>query len=175
LVFGASNSSKSINKALAEYVAGLLQNVEVEVLDLNDFEMPIFSIDREEQNGIHPLANEFKEKLKWADGFIVSFAEHNGAFTAAYKNIFDWVSRIEKSFWGDKPMLLLATSPGGRGARSVLDMAYKRYNFTNKNDIQQFSLPSFYENFTKENGIVKDELKIELMAQLGAFEKAINQ
>jgi len=54
-------------------------------------------------------------------------------------------------------------------------MAYKRYSFTNKNDIQQFSLPSFYENFTKENGIVKDELKIELMAQLGAFEKAINQ
>jgi len=106
LVFWASNSSKSINKALAEYVAGLLQNVEVEVLDLNDFERPIFSIDREEQNGIHPLANEFKEKSKWADGFIVSFAEHNGAFTAAYKNIFDWVSRIEKSFWGDKPMLL---------------------------------------------------------------------
>jgi chromate reductase, NAD(P)H dehydrogenase (quinone) len=147
IVFGASNSRQSINKKLAIYAAGQLSNFEIEALDLNDYEMPIFSVDKESENGIHPLALKFKEKLKTADGFLISFAEHNGAYTAAYKNIYDWVSRIEKSFWGDKPLFLMATSPGARGGKSVLEMAYNRYSFTNKGEIVQFSLPSFNDNF----------------------------
>ena len=51
IAFGGSNSQQSINKKLATYVAHLFENYEVEVLDLNDFAMPLFSVDLEKEVG----------------------------------------------------------------------------------------------------------------------------
>ena len=64
LAFGASSSKKSINKRLAVYVAHRIPNADVNVLDLNDYEMPIYSIDRENEDGIPDLAYTFKEQFK---------------------------------------------------------------------------------------------------------------
>ena len=124
LAFGASNSKNSLNKKLAAFAAYQVENVEVNLVDLNDYEMPIYSIDREKETGLPDLAIQFKQQIKDADGIIISFAEHNSAYTAAYKNIYDWVSRIERNVWENKPMFLLATSPGGRGAKTVLERVW---------------------------------------------------
>ena len=158
LAFGASSSKNSINKTFAHYAASRFKNVEVNLLDLNDFEMPIYSIDREEENGFPAEAIEFKEHIKAADAIVISFAEHNGAYTAAFKNIFDWISRIEKDVWGNKPMLLLGTSPGGRGASTVLNLAFEKFKRMNTNTIASFSLPSFKMNFSEEKGIIDPSL-----------------
>jgi chromate reductase len=112
IAFGASSSKTSINKQLATYTANQFENTLIEVLDLNNYEMPIFSTDKEAQIGIPQLAQDFYDKLGTADLIIISFAEHNGAYTAAFKNIFDWISRINGKTFQEKPTLLLATSPG---------------------------------------------------------------
>ena len=114
IAFGASSSKQSINKQLATYTANQFQNASVEILDLNDYEMPIFSVDKEKENGIHPLAQDFYAKIGSADFIVISFAEHNGNFSSAFKNILDWTSRINAKTFQEKPMLLLATSPGAR-------------------------------------------------------------
>lgn len=155
LAFGASNSSSSINKQLTTYASSLLTESEVNLIDLNDYEMPIYGIDKENASGIPQSAHDFKAHINDADGIIISFAEHNGAYTTAFKNIFDWVSRIEKEIWYDKPMLLLATSPGARGGISVLNIANTTIGFANKNVVGHFSLPRFYNNF--ENGIITNQ------------------
>ncbi|WP_341226771.1 NAD(P)H-dependent oxidoreductase [uncultured Arcticibacterium sp.] len=173
LAFGASSSKASINRKFAIYAANAIENVEVEILDLNDFEMPIFSVDRENENGIHPLAYKFKEHIKAADGILISFAEHNAAYSAAYKNIYDWASRIEKSFFYDKPLCLLATSPGARGGARVLDIAFNAYSFANKNLVTKFSLPSFSQNFKEGEGLVNSELKDALFTELEKFKAAL--
>lgn len=173
LAFGASSSKHSINKKLATYAANQLKNVEVEMLDLNDFEMPIFSVDRERENGIHPLAYKFKEHIKWSDGILISFAEHNAAYSAAYKNIYDWASRIEKGFWMGKPLFLMATSDGARGGKRVLEIAYNAYSFNYTNEIAKFSLPSFNENFNENQGITNEELKAGFLTELRKFEEAL--
>ena len=85
VAFGASSSSKSMNKQLATYTAQLIDNSHAIILDLNNFEMPIYSEDFERLNGIPKEAYDFKEIIKEADGIIISFAEHNGAYTAAFK------------------------------------------------------------------------------------------
>lgn len=51
---------------------------------------------------------------------LVSFAEHNGFVTAAWKNLFDWMSRIELKLWQGKPLVMLAASPGPRAGAGVL-------------------------------------------------------
>lgn len=171
LAMGASSSRKSINKRFAQYAANLVRNAKVDMLDLNDYEMPIYSIDKENEGGIPQLAHDFKAKVLAADGIIISFAEHNGAYSTAFKNIFDWISRIDKDVWGQKPMLLLATSPGARGGRTVLDIAVSKFSFMNKNTIASFSLPSFSQNFSE--GIVDEELKMSFEQQLRIFEEAL--
>ncbi len=173
LAFGASNSKNSINRKLAKYVASKIENAAVNFLDLNDFEMPIYSIDREKESGIPELAQSFKVHIKNADRIIISFAEHNGAYTAAFKNIMDWVSRLEGSIWEDKPMFLMATSPGGRGGKSVLDLASNSFKHMNKNTITSFSLPSFNQNFSEENGITDDDLLETFNQQLNTFKDSL--
>ena len=62
LAFAGSSSRHSINKKLATYAAGLFENAEVELLDLNDYELPLFSVDREKLIGHPPIAKHFWKK-----------------------------------------------------------------------------------------------------------------
>ena len=161
VAFGASSSSKSINKDLALFAVSQIENIEEIILDLNDFEMPIYSTDRQKENGIPDLAFKFNEILKNSDGIIISFAEHNSSYTAAFKNIFDWISRVEKEVWYNKPLFLIATSDGSRGAITVLKMAHQRISKGGQIDIPIFSLPDFTKNFDPKLGITNLDLKDE--------------
>ena len=163
IAFAGSNSQDSINKKLAIYAASLFENTQVEVLDLKDFQMPLFGIDIEKEIGQHSLAKAFLDKIALADILVVSLAEHNGNYSAAFKNIFDWCSRINGKVFQEKPMLLMATSPGGRGGASVLEIAknaFPRFGAILKGT---FSLPSFNDNFDVEKGIISN---LELDNQL---------
>ena len=170
IAFGASSSKQSINKQLATYTANQFQNASVEILDLNDYEMPIFSVDKEKENGIHPLADDFYAKIGSADFIVISFAEHNGNFSSAFKNILDWTSRINAKTFQEKPILLLATSPGARGGSSVLDIATKRFPFQGGVVKGSFSLPSFNDNFDTEKGITNEDLKNQLLVIVNSIE-----
>lgn len=150
IAFGASPSKNSINKKLATYAASLFANAEVEILDLNNFQMPLFTVDLEAEIGQHELAKAFLAKIQSADFLVVSLAENNGNYSTAFKNIFDWCSRIDVKIFQEKPMLLMATSPGARGGASVLEIAktaFPRYGADIK---ATFSLPSFNANFDIE-------------------------
>lgn len=172
LVFGASNSSNSINHKLAMYAGSFIDNAEIIEVDMNDFEMPIYGIDKEKANGIPNKAVEFKEMVKNANGLIISFAEHNGTYTVAFKNVMDWISRLKGDLWENKPMLLLATSPGKRGARKVLKHAAEDLPYRGAQIIAHFSLPSFGDNFT--NGkVVNEELNNELKNHINNFKSQI--
>lgn len=134
LAFAASNSRNSINRALVEYaVSNLLPKAgpqaEVEFLDLNDYEMPIYSIDRQQENGIPQQAQDFFNRIGRSDALLISFAEHNGFASAAWKNIFDWMSRIDIKVWQDKPMVILAATPGPRAGEGVLTTQEKAAPF----------------------------------------------
>lgn len=172
IVFGASNSKESINKQLAVYAGSLLKDVTVEVLDLNNYSMPIYSIDIENNDGIHPEALKFNDHLQSADAFIISFAEHNGSYTAVFKNAYDWVSRINAKVWGDKPVLLLATSPGARGGITVLETAKGRFPYMGAKIVGDLSFPSFFENF-KEGKVVNKELKESIELQVSKLQDAL--
>ena len=172
IAFAGSNSKHSINKQLATYTASLLHDVEVDVLDLNDFELPLYSIDLENENGIPENAVKFLDQIKSADGIVLSLAEHNGAYSSVFKNLFDWMSRIDGKLWSNIPMLLMATSPGGRGGASVLEIARGRFPYMGGNIVADFSLPSFLTNFSEGN-IINKELFADLNSKVELFTKAL--
>jgi len=172
IAFAGSNSKSSINKTLANYAAEQIKNVEISLLDLNDFELPLYGIDLENEHGIPDNAHNFLNEIKASDGIVLSLAEHNGAYSTAFKNIFDWMSRIDGKLWNDKPMLLMATSPGGRGGATVLDIARNRFPYMGGNIVADFSLPFFSKNFTP-NGIADEDLKTSLHSAISEFSNAL--
>ena len=164
LAFAASNSKKSINKQLVTYASKLIENAEVETLDLNDYELPLFSVDREEELGEPPaLAQQFFDKIGEADALLISYAEHNGSYTAAYKNLYDWASRIDMKVFQGKPMVMLATSPGPGGARNVLATATTSAPYFGGELKAELSIPSFYDTFDSETNTFKNK---DIQAQL---------
>ncbi|GAA4953284.1 NAD(P)H-dependent oxidoreductase [Algibacter agarivorans] len=172
IAFAGSNSKTSINKQLATYASSLVDNVQVKVLDLNDFELPLYGIDLENEKGIPDHAHAFLEYIRSADGIVLSLAEHNGAYATVFKNIFDWMSRIDGKLWSDKPMLLMATSPGGRGGASVLEIAKGRFPYMGGHIVAEFSLPSFHDNFS--NGkLINEALNVTLNNAIATFQKAL--
>lgn len=155
IAFAGSNSKVSINKQLAVYASGLVEGVNVSVLDLNDYVLPLYGMDLEKEKGFPENAHKFLDLLKSTDGIILSLAEHNGTYSTVFKNLFDWLTRIEGKMFFNKPMLLMATSPGGRGGATALEIAKARFPFHDANIVEVFSLPFFGNNFA--NGKITNE------------------
>ena len=124
VAFAASNSAASINRALIDHAAAHLRattpDVQIETLDLTAYDLPTYSTERERQGGVPAPAQDFFNRIGAADAVLVSFAEHNGSTTAAWKNIFDWMSRIEMKVFQGKPIVILAATPGPRAGAGVL-------------------------------------------------------
>jgi NAD(P)H-dependent FMN reductase len=171
LAFGGSTSSTSINKQLASYTANLVTNTIVEVIDLTEYLAPVYSTDEEKKGFPEKLLN-LSQHMKKFDGYIVSLAEHNGSYAAAFKSILDWLSRINREIFNNHPVLLLATSPGGRGGASVLETASNYFPHAGARDVITFSLSNFYDNF-QENKIVNDEILKELLSKVHTFSKKL--
>ncbi len=156
VAFAASTSQTSINKQLVTYAASLIPSASVEILDLNDYELPLFSIDKEAELGQPEAAMAFLAKLGQADALIISFAEHNSSYSAAYKNLFDWCSRINTKVFQNKAMVLLSTSPGARGGASVLAQAVASAPFFSGDVKASLAIPSFNENFDSVAAKIKN-------------------
>jgi chromate reductase, NAD(P)H dehydrogenase (quinone) len=172
IVFAGSSSRNSINKKLVEYAANILKSTSFELIDLNDYSVPLFSVDVEKEEGFPLNAIKLDQKIENCDGIILSLAEHNGSYAAAFKNIFDWLSRIEPKIWRNKPMLLMSTSTGARGGKGVLAAAMDRFPRHNSNIISTFSLPSFSDHFS-ENKITNKLLNDELILAVQKFEASL--
>ncbi len=162
LAFAATSSRQSINKQLVQAATGMIRSdldssAEIEILDLNDYEMPIYSIDRENEGGIPAEAERFFDKIGAADAVIVSYAEHNGTYTAAFKNVFDWASRINMKVFQDKPVVALSASMGPGGAASVLKSAVGSAGFFGADIRGSLSVGPFSEKFDSGEGKLVDE------------------
>lgn len=174
LIISGSSHRHSINLGLATYAGGQLGDASLDILDLNDFEMPIYSEDLEEASGIPGQASDFLTKIQASDGIIISLAEHNGSYSAAFKNVLDWTSRLEQKLWSSKPMLLMATSPGGRGGATVLAAAEATFPHLGAAIAATYSLPSYYDNFNAEEGISNPEQREQFKAALSSYQNALS-
>ncbi|MEM9282860.1 MAG: NAD(P)H-dependent oxidoreductase [Verrucomicrobiota bacterium] len=171
LAIAATNHLDPINKRLLQYIGSLItsqnSNSSVEVIDLIPFELPLYRQDREEEEGIPEKAKEFYSRITQADVVFLSFAEHNGSFTAVYKNLFDWTSRIDQKVYQDKPVILLSASPGPRGGAGVLAAAEMGAPYFGMNVQAKISVPMFQESFDPASGkIINSDIEEKIQATL---------
>lgn len=120
LVFSGSNSSSSINQQFAIYAASFLVDHAIQIIHLKDYPAPIYSMDQELRGEFPDSVRAVNARIKDVDGLLISLPEYNSGITPVFKNMMDWISRLEKPTLKNKALCLLSTSPGSRGAKTNL-------------------------------------------------------
>ncbi|WP_431161858.1 NADPH-dependent FMN reductase [Flagellimonas beolgyonensis] len=168
LAFAGSNSSTSINFRLVKLTVSMVQGHDVQVLNMTGYPFPMFSEDDEKQKGYSNSLVELKDEIAKSNGLILSVNEHNGNPSAYFKNVLDWLSRIDIKFLEGTKVLLMSTSGGKRGAMGSLGVVEKMLPRFGAEIVATFSLPSFYDNFSDDE-ILDKELKEEHQKALQTF------
>ncbi|MEH6762295.1 MAG: NAD(P)H-dependent oxidoreductase [Maribacter arcticus] len=174
LAFAGSNSSVSINYELVKFTSSLINGHEVRLRDMANCPFPMYSQDIEKENGFSNSLVEFKNEIINAKALIISVNEHNSYPSAYFKNIIDWLSRLDAQYLVDKKILLMATSNGGRGAIGALEVAEKMLTRFKGDVVESFSLPRYGENFDKEKGITNSDLAKIHAEKVASFVKSIS-
>lgn len=157
LAFAGSNSSTSINFKLVRYTSKLV-DLDVKLLNMANHTFPMYGEDRENQLGFPEAITEMKSRISEADALIIAVNEHNSGVSTYFKNLLDWLSRVDRNYMEDTKVLLMSTSPGMRGGVSALEYVKSGLPRVGAKIVATFTLPSFYENFNEEQGIVDSEL-----------------
>lgn len=175
LAFAGSNSSQSINKRLVEYAASLLSRTDVKLVDLRDYEAPLYSMDLEEGSGAPESMKALNKLFSESDGFLISAPEYNSGITPVLKNTIDWISRIERPTFKNKPVFLMATSSGGRGGKTNLESMITLMPRWGGDVVAQFSLPNFNQNMhAPVYQLTHNEYRQQLLDGIESFEQAIH-
>ncbi|MEW2922243.1 NADPH-dependent FMN reductase [Muricauda sp. ANG21] len=169
IAFTGSNNPNSIHEKWLRHIIAQHPKEGIEFLDLKAFNVPIYSQGIEEL-GIPQKMRALFQVFSEADGFIIASPEHNGLPSAFLKNIIDWLSRIDQRFFGEKPILLLSTSPGVTGGRTHLNLLAGLVGRWGGELAGQYSLGSFHQNFDmNQNVIVDPEVRIQMRSAISAL------
>lgn len=157
LAFAGSNSPTSINHQLILCVSRRMEAQEPEVLQLNKLHLPMYSIVLEKE-GIPEDITWLYEKIRQQDALVISVNEYNSGISGYFKNIIDWLSRVDRKFLEGKKILLMSTAPGKRGGASALEYVKNQFPRFGGEVVESFSLPDFYDNFDSERSEISNEI-----------------
>lgn len=87
-----------------------------EILDLQQYQFPIFEERLRLQVNPSEQALAFAEKIKSADGVIIVTPEYNGGYPASLKNVVD----LLYNEWHRKPIAIATVSDGNFGGTQVI-------------------------------------------------------
>jgi len=185
LLFLAGSARKgSINKKLAGLAARLAteKGAEVTLIDLKDFEMPLYDGDLEDEQGLPENAKRLKQLFIEHDGFFIASPEYNSSFSPLLKNALDWISRAHQQdetpliAYTGKVAALGATSPGGLGGlRGLVALRMMLGNIGVSVIPSQVAIGSGFDAFD-DAGNLKDEGQTGMLnATIDAFVKTADR
>jgi NAD(P)H-dependent FMN reductase len=175
LAFAGSNSKDSINYQLVTAIAAQVEGIETKVVKLTAYDIPMYSIDLENEEGIPVDVQLLKNEISKCQGLIVSVNEHNGSVSAFFKNVLDWLSRADRNYLEGKKLLIASTSPGERGAKTALEYAKMSMPRFGGEVVESFSFPSFQENFDTAKGVISNPtLQLGMAQVVASFVQEVN-
>lgn len=177
LAFAGSTRRDALNKKLARAAAGLAEQAGAAVtfVDLGDYPIPLYDGDAEQEQGHPQHALALRALFKRHDALIVASPEYNGFFSPLLKNTFDWLSRpIEGEerhvAFKDKPVLLLAATPGESGGkRGLAQLRQLLGNLKAVGHASDYSLPKGSAAFGADGALASDEVRASLGALVREF------
>lgn len=158
LAFSGSARRESLNRKLLAAATEAVRAAggAVTVVDLNEFDLPLYHGDLEEQAGLPAAAVRLVELVQAHAGLLIASPEYNSQMTPLLKNTIDWVSRAEENPFTGKVAAVVAASPGALGgARSLQHARHLLLHLGCHVAPAQCILPRAHEAFD-ETGRLKD-------------------
>jgi NAD(P)H-dependent FMN reductase len=123
LIFAGSARKASTNKQLAALAASTAKaaGADVTLIDLKDYEMPLYDGDLEADASLPENAKRLKQLFVEHDGIFIASPEYNSSISPLLKNALDWISRPhtedEPPLWAynGKVMAIGSVAPGVLG------------------------------------------------------------
>ncbi len=161
LAFAGSARRESLNKRLLAAAVPFAREAgaDVTVVDLDDYDMPVYHGDHEEANGLPPAAQRLREAFLAHDALLIASPENNASVSSALKNAIDWVSRPHGGQNGlvpyqGKVAALLAASPGALGGlRGLQHLRAILQTLGVLVITEQFALGRAHEAFAADGGL----------------------
>jgi chromate reductase, NAD(P)H dehydrogenase (quinone) len=125
LAFAASARRESLNrKFLAVAVeAARAAGGEVTLVDLNEYEMPLYHGDLEDAQGLPPNSLRMIQLITEHQGLLIASPEYNSMISPLLKNTVDWCTRGDDNPFEDKVAAVISASPGLYGGVLSMRMA----------------------------------------------------
>lgn len=119
----------------------------VEILDLNEYNFPLFNERLSSLKKPSPTMLEFAEKIKSADGILIVTPEYNGGYPASLKNIIDFLY----DEWHRKPIAISTVSDGiFGGSQAITSLQFTLWKMRAWTIPAMFPVPKVRESFDEE-------------------------
>jgi len=164
-------------KKLAILVSSLVKNIElaqqlesevrhqgaqVEVLNLVELDLPMYTSALEDEKGIPLEVQDLTYKLAACDGFIMVAPEYNGSMPPVLSNTIAWVSRTGDDFRAvfNQKFIALATHSGG-GGHKVMEAMRSMFAYLGANVLSREIITNFSKPYNEKTGkkVVEELLK----------------
>ena len=145
------------------------QGADVTIIDLKDFQMPLYDGDLEAAEGLPTNAVKLKKLFIEHDGFYIASPEYNSSFSALLKNALDWISRPHEkdevplvAFVG-KIAAIGSIAPGALGGlRGLMPLRMMLGNIAVHVVPNQAAISFGFEAFDDKNQL-KDEGQMQML------------
>lgn len=165
LMFAGSARKASTNKQLAALAARSAKEAgaEVTLIDLAEFDMPIYNGDIEAETGLPENAKRLKQLFVEHDGFFIASPEYNSSIPAVLKNALDWISRPhtenEPGLWAynGKVAAIGSVAPGALGGlRGLVPLRMMLGNIGVTVVPSQVAIPNGFTAFDEDGALVSE-------------------
>jgi len=132
----------------------------VELLDLKEYNFPLFEERLRFFDQPSALMLAFAEKVKNADGVIIVTPEYNGGYPSSLKNVID----LLYDEWKRKPVAISTNSSGPfGGAQVITSLQFSLWKIGAWTVPAMFPVPKVHEAFDG-NGVPSDEVAMDKRA-----------
>jgi len=172
LVLTASLRRDSLNGRLATLAGDVFRRhgATIDGRHLNEFDSPSFDQDVEDELGVPDPANDFCQRLKQADAFVIASPEYNASIPGGLKNLIDWTSRLRPQPFNGKQCLLMSASPSMAGGnRGLWSLRVPLEHLGTRVYPDMFSLAQAHEAFAPDGRIANDMLQKRFSETIRCF------
>jgi chromate reductase len=176
-LFSTSTRKGSYNQKLVECAARELNQenrVQVELIDLSLYEMPLFH----GELAIPEAVQRLYAKLSSCHGWVIASCEYNASFSPLIKNTIDWLSLIKDAqgtpLFHGKNICLMSASPGSLGGlRGVLSLQPLLWQLGARVLGSPLSVPLAHQAFDEGGHLKDDSLKKRMGSALKSLVTAL--